>query len=293
MTHFDLINKSAQEIIVGENRLLPTEKQNSLITKMTNSIKEVGLHNPILITEDFKLIDGFIRLKAMERLNFKVPCFIVKEEEYKLKLIEIDTNVIRRNLTQLQISRLLKVKKDIYEELHPNSTKEAKVKNNLKKVEDREELPPTFSEVAAEEMNCSSKKIQNNTNNIEKIEDKNPKTLDLMSLYEEKASNAFKGVEIDKIANMDEEEMEKFNIILEEKIENQEKFKISDILTDNNKKYSKNQQLNMILEYEISLLKNDISRFNNTQIDIIEEFKKFHKVDFSNTLQKLLNKNRL
>lgn len=255
---------------------------------MTNSIKELGLQNPILITEDFKLIDGFIRLKAMEKLNFKVPCFIVKEEEYKLKLIEIDSNVIRRNLTQLQTSRLLKLKKDIYEELHPKSTKKAKVKNNLKKEEDREEMPPSFSEVAAEEMDCSSKKVQNNTNNIEKIEAKNPKTLDLMSLYEERASNAFKGVEIDKIANMDNEEIEKFNVILEEKIENQEKFKISDILTDNNKKYSKNQQLNMILKYEIDLIFGNISKYKPQEIKLIKDLKKSNKIDFSKTLQTLL-----
>lgn len=41
--------------------------------------------------------------------------------------------------------------------------------------------------------------------------------------------------------------MENLNSILEEKIENDEKFKISDILINENKSYSKNQQLDITI----------------------------------------------
>lgn len=284
MNIFDLVTLDPSEIIVGD-RILSSEKETSLINKMANSIKEVGLINPIQITEDNKLINGFIRIKAMEKLKQKIPCFIIKEKPNdRLKYMEIDENLIRRNLSPWQRSLLLKEKKKIYEKMNPTSTKAFKSKNNAKKEEERETTEKSFSEVAAEEMDCSEKTIINSTNKVEKIEKKNPKTIDLLSIYDKNSKTKLKGVEIDFISNLSVEELKNLNSILDEKRENNEKFKISEILTDKNKSYSKNEQLNMILEFDIAVFKGNQSQYDTTTIELIKSFRESHKVDFTDTI---------
>ena len=131
MTTFDLNNKKTSEIIV-KDRILSSDYEKDLINKMIKSIKEIGLTNPIQITENNELIDGLVRLKAMEKLNLEIPCFIIKNKDVDtLKLIEIDTNLIRRQLSKWQTALLIKAKKDIYEKLHPTSTKSFKSINNI------------------------------------------------------------------------------------------------------------------------------------------------------------------
>ena len=123
MITFYLNNKKTSEIIV-KDRILSSDYEKDLINKMIKSIKEIGLTNPIQITENNELIDGLVRLKAMEKLNLEIPCFINKNKDVDtLKLIEIDTNLIRRQLSKWQTALLIKAKKDIYEKLHPTSTK--------------------------------------------------------------------------------------------------------------------------------------------------------------------------
>ena len=286
MTTFDLNNKKTSEIIV-KDRILSSDYEKDLINKMIKSIKEIGLTNPIQITENNELIDGLVRLKAMEKLNLEIPCFIIKNKDIDtLKLIEIDTNLIRRQLSKWQTSLLIKAKKDIYEKLHPTSTKSFKSINNIKDKEDREETDKSFSKVASEEFNCSEKTITNISKNVDKIKEKNPKTIDLLSYYDNTSKYKLKGVEIDNIANLSIEEIDALNSTLEEKVSNGEKFKISEILTDNNKKYSKNKQLNMILEYEINSLKNDTSNYKEEEIELIKSFIKTHNVDFKDTIRK-------
>ena len=131
MTTFDLNNKKTSEIIV-KDRILSSDYEKDLINKMIKSIKEIGLTNPIQITENNELIDGLVRLKAMKTLNLEIPCFIIKNKDVDtLKLIEIDTNLIRRQLSKWQTALLIKAKKDIYVKLHPTSTKSFKSINNI------------------------------------------------------------------------------------------------------------------------------------------------------------------
>ena len=286
MTTFDLNNKKTSEIIV-KDRILSSDYEKDLINKMIKSIKEIGLTNPIQITENNELIDGLVRLKAMEKLNLDIPCIIIKnKDDDTLKLIEIDTNLIRRQLSKWQTALLIKAKKDIYEKLHPTSTKSFKSINNIKDKEDREETEKSFSKVASEEFNCSEKTITNISKNVDKIKEKNPKTIDLLSYYDNASKFKLKGTEIDYIADLSIEEINALNSTLEEKNSNGEKFKISEILTNDNKKYSKNKQLNMILEYEINSFKNDISNYKEEEIELIKSFIKTHNVDFKDTISK-------
>ena len=135
-------------------------------------------------------------------------------------------------------------------------------------------------------MDCSEKNITNKISDVEKIEAKNTESIDLLSHYEKSTNNKLKGVEINAFANLSIEDMKKFSKIIEEKISNNEKFKISDILTNENKRYSKNEQLNMILEYDIQSFKKDLSNYDSEKIELIKNFKKTHNVDFRKTIEK-------
>lgn len=79
-----------------------------------------------------------------------------------------------------------------------------------------------------------------------------------------------KGTEIDYIADLSIEEINALNSTLEEKNSNGEKFKISEILLMIIKNIQKEQQLNMILEYEINSFKNDISNYKEEELNSLK-----------------------
>ena len=94
------------------------------VEALAQSIKEVGLLNPITVTPDLTLIAGYHRLEACKRLGWKdIPVQIMKLDGLKAELAEIDENLVRNELTVLEHAEALKRRKEIYEALHPKSKK--------------------------------------------------------------------------------------------------------------------------------------------------------------------------
>ncbi len=100
--------------------------------ELAQSIQEIGLLHPIVVNEDNILIAGLHRLEAAKLLGWEeIPCSIFdinKAEE----LAEIDENLIRAELTELEKADLLYRAKEIYELRHPESKRFEKVKQNIK-----------------------------------------------------------------------------------------------------------------------------------------------------------------
>jgi len=75
------------------------------IDELANSIKEVGLIQPIVVTRDYKLIAGERRLRALRKLGLAVLIhaghFVFNDEvdDLKLKAMEIEENVKRKELS--------------------------------------------------------------------------------------------------------------------------------------------------------------------------------------------------
>jgi ParB family chromosome partitioning protein len=96
------------------------------ITKLKKSIQKLGLLHPIIISEDNRLLAGYRRLSAMKELGYKTISAIIKTNLTELDEldIEIEENWRRRNLTPYEMDIALAKRKEIYDKLHPEATKE-------------------------------------------------------------------------------------------------------------------------------------------------------------------------
>jgi len=92
------------------------------VTEIASSIKEIGLLNPITISENNVLIAGLHRLNAFKMLGYsEIEANIVPLSGLKQELAEIDENLIRADLHYIDRGDHLKRRKEIYELLHPET----------------------------------------------------------------------------------------------------------------------------------------------------------------------------
>lgn len=116
------IEKANEGIITDSSRRKLDEDNVQIIA---NSIEESTLFNPILVTPDYKIIAGMHRLAAMILLEKKeIPCIIIKEDKDITELIRIDENLIRGDLHYVDKAKQLKRRKEIYEDLYPETKKD-------------------------------------------------------------------------------------------------------------------------------------------------------------------------
>jgi len=110
-----LINIDNIKINPGRREAAPEAVQ-----RLSESIAEVGMMNPITVTADHTLIAGLHRLEAAKLLGWtEVECSISDMDALHTELAEFDENVIRTDLSHLELSELLARRKKIYEALHP------------------------------------------------------------------------------------------------------------------------------------------------------------------------------
>ncbi len=107
------------DIKVNPGRREAAEKD---IEELAFSIEEIGLLNPITLTEDHTLIAGLHRLEAVKQLGWtEVECTITDLEGPSAELAELDENFARANLSPLELGELLVRRKEIYETLYPET----------------------------------------------------------------------------------------------------------------------------------------------------------------------------
>jgi len=147
------------------------------IDDLADSIKELGLLQPILISNDNQLIAGHRRYLASEKLGLtEIECHKInpRNELHKLDM-ELAENVKREDFNPMELARGLSKRKELYEFEHPETkvgfaggqaTKE-KLTGAERKVYDT----PTFVE-------STSKLLKISTSNVEK-------TLQLNDIKEE------------------------------------------------------------------------------------------------------------
>ena len=150
------------------DKIIVKERKRSLsdLTSLIDSIKEVGLLNPITVNQDMVLIAGLHRLEAFKKLGkTKIPVRIIDINELLTELAEIDENIIRTELTALEKSEQLSRRKEIYEQLHPEATTKAIKESNLPKRKDcvldnSETKVKSFTQDTAEKTGKSQRAIQ-------------------------------------------------------------------------------------------------------------------------------------
>lgn len=92
------------------------------VGELVDSIRELGLLNPITIDKGNNLIAGLHRLEAVKRLGWaEVECTVSSLAGLQAELAEIDENFVRSGLSAVEYGEMLLRRKEIYEMLHPET----------------------------------------------------------------------------------------------------------------------------------------------------------------------------
>jgi ParB family chromosome partitioning protein len=92
------------------------------IDALVESIRELGLLNPITVTRERRLVSGLHRLAAFKALGcHMIPAMVIDVNRDEAKLREIDENLARNDLTLLERAEHLRCRKEFYERLHPET----------------------------------------------------------------------------------------------------------------------------------------------------------------------------
>lgn len=134
-----------KEIKIGQGRRKYLQDG---VDKLTESIREIGLMNPITVTKDHVLIAGLHRLVAARQLGWEeIECTVLDTDELHAELAEIDENYVRTEISPLKSSQILLRRKEIYETLHPETKAGAAQGEGMKRAaaEDGEDLADNLS----------------------------------------------------------------------------------------------------------------------------------------------------
>ena len=108
---------SLSQVVVGDNR-----RDLRGIKQLADSIREIGLLNPITVLDNNRLVAGYHRLEACRSLGWlSIPATIVTMSAVDAELAEIDENLIRNELNVLERSEQFKRRKELYEAKYPDS----------------------------------------------------------------------------------------------------------------------------------------------------------------------------
>jgi ParB/RepB/Spo0J family partition protein len=93
------------------------------IYNLMGSIKEVGLINPLIVKKNkdrYSLVSGYQRLYALKNLGYHFVPVIVKEmDAIRSKLLSIDENLIRKELSPLEKADYIAERERIFNILYP------------------------------------------------------------------------------------------------------------------------------------------------------------------------------
>jgi len=190
------------EIIIGENRRSVNPER---VKELAASIQEIGLLNPITITEDKHLVAGLHRIEAYKLLGkTEIEATVVSLDELDAELAQIDENLIRNELTVLERAEQLKRRKEIYEAKYPESRAEIKRLKGLKQyrtdsVSARENVPNSFTEDTASKIGVSPRTIRRDVQIAEDLADEVKEAIRNTDLADNKT-------ELLRLARLDEEE---------------------------------------------------------------------------------------
>lgn len=150
------------DIQIGVNRRTVNMDK---VAQLADSIKEVGLLAPVLISQDKVLVAGNHRLEAFKLLGRETIPFHYAEstDALRLRIAEIDENMMRHDYTELEQSEYLKERKELYEQLYPETKRGNSQANGMNKSVGNnvsEKISPTFSEDTAQSVGLTARTIQ-------------------------------------------------------------------------------------------------------------------------------------
>lgn len=92
------------------------------VRELAESMKALGLLNPVTVSPNRVLIAGLRRLEAAKSLGWtEIECNVSDLDETRAELAEIDENYVRCNLSAMEKADLVKRRKTLYESLYPET----------------------------------------------------------------------------------------------------------------------------------------------------------------------------
>lgn len=296
----NIVKVPLSQITIREGKLI--ECTHSNIDEMVKSIERNNgeILQPIIIDQNYVLIDGEVRLEAAKKLGHEyINCIVsdIESESQRLNQ-EVDLNLVRRMLTTLEIWKLDSARKKDYELEHPTSTKEFKSRNNALPEEKRVDVEPRYEDVEAEKLGVSSKTIENGINIFEKINEKNSELIDRLIKNEKSTKNRVQKAELKKISELSKEQTEDLLelIKLEAPLKKGDlKNKIIQVEnTEQTKNLNEQDLFHQVFLHDLSKLISDNEKFTclkekiNVDINSVSEYKKSKKLDFTNEIKFIL-----
>jgi N6-adenosine-specific RNA methylase IME4/ParB-like chromosome segregation protein Spo0J len=196
------------DIQIGANRRAVNMEK---VSQLAESIKEVGLINPVLLSQENVLVAGNHRLEAFKLLGYEAIPFryVEKNDLLRLRLAEIHENLMRNNGTQLEQSEWLAESKQIYEQLYPET--KAGVAGGLARQNSANEKT-SFAETTAQTTGLTPRSIQ------VKVKRANDIPQDIRDMIRG-TDIADSGKELDAIVKVSKQEPEKAKQIVQSAIE--------------------------------------------------------------------------
>lgn len=132
------------------------------IEKLAQSIKTVGLIHPLVVNNNDELIAGGRRFSALKFLGVtEAPVHRLDKDPREQELIAIDENLVRLDLTKVEMEHALRRAKDLYEELNPEAPKvDLDADDKELELEAETDGPKSFITMAAEKTGLSAKVIK-------------------------------------------------------------------------------------------------------------------------------------
>lgn len=98
------------------------------VSELEKSIQTLGLIAPLVISPDNVILAGARRYQAMLNLGFtEAPVMVVDRNELERELVSIDENLVRKDLTKIEVESHLRRAKEIYQAINPHEEVEAPV----------------------------------------------------------------------------------------------------------------------------------------------------------------------
>ncbi len=108
-------------IVIDESHRI--RKDAGDLTLLAASIRKVGLLNPIVVTDDYRLVAGFRRLSACRELGWtEIEANVVAYKDDLLLLLdaEVEENLVRKDFTAEEIMAIEKRRQEIIRMLQGN-----------------------------------------------------------------------------------------------------------------------------------------------------------------------------
>ncbi|MBF0182114.1 MAG: ParB N-terminal domain-containing protein [Magnetococcales bacterium] len=195
------------EFIIINKRL--RQIRSEAVAILVQSIRELGLLNPILITPEltddgqeiglYRLVAGYHRLEACRQLGMtEIAANIVTIQTVDQRLAEIDENLCRSELNHLERAEHLAERKSLYEMKYPQTRQGAA--GASKRWEENANEINSFASDTAQKTGATERNIQKAVRRANNI------SQEIRDAIRDVASIADNSLELDALANLEEQE---------------------------------------------------------------------------------------